>query len=172
MNTALLFSSFHNPSHCPLQPLRDQEEQGRWGIMPTGLLLGPPELYSSLSVLRLKSRRTQRAQAGTLALRSPGGWGQHHQGVGSHESPNSLPVPPGDTPKAPLLSLLSPDPFGFGLHLLPERRDNSRCCLPKPGENMTYRWQEPPFLWPCFLASLSLSKESMRLIPDGLCSCC
>ncbi|XP_036153076.1 sentrin-specific protease 1 isoform X2 [Myotis myotis] len=154
------------------QPLRDQEEQGRWGIIPTGLLLGPPELYSSLFVLRLKSRRTQRTQEGILALRSPGGWGQLHQGVDNHESPNSLPVPLGT-----LLRLHSSHSFPLTLLDLGSSSflrvgTTVLVAFPKPGKNMTYRWQEPPFLWPCFLASLPLSKKSMRLIPDGLRSCC
>lgn len=125
--------------------------------MPIGLLMGPPELNSRLFVLRLKSRRTQRTQEGTLALRSPGGWDQLHQGVGSHESPNSLPVPPGDTPEAPFLSFLSPEPSGFGLHLLPGSRDNSHCCL-------SQAWEE----YDLPLAGASISVALFPCLPFSL----
>lgn len=120
---------------------------------------GPPELNSSLFVLRLKSRRTQTMQEGTLALRSPGGWGQLHQGAGSHGSPNSLPVPLGT-----LLRLHSSHSFPLSLLDLGSASflrvgTTVIVAFPKPGKNMTYCWQEPPLLWPCFLASLSLKGE-------------
>lgn len=55
-------------------------------------------------------------------------------GSGQSWKPQLSSCPPGDTPKAPFLSFLPPDPSGFGLHLLPGSRDNSHRCLSQARE--------------------------------------